>query len=153
MAATHTFFLEHIIASPPESVYAALVDLRQFGRYHPHMKEVRIVDDQKPAFIEYEISEELILFKIFRSKPRYNARVFEIDTKAQLRYTSQVKPGIFLQVDFKLKNNGKEGTLISEQVQLTCLKPLALAFYGILKKAHLEAFENLKQQLKERVDV
>lgn len=124
-------------------LYEQFLDLRKYGKHHPVMTDVRIVLDKTPEFIEYEIDEELRLFGFIKMNPNYKARVFEIEKGKHLQYTSQVKPTIFLTIDIYFsENSGK--TKVEEQISVTGNKIITSIFLGILRKAHVGLFQNIK---------
>lgn len=124
-------------------LYEQFLDLRKYGKHHPVMTDVRIVLDKTPEFIEYEIDEEVRLFGFIKMNPNYKARVFEIEKGKHLQYTSQVKPTIFLTIDIYFSESfGK--TKVEEQISVTGNKIITTIFLGILRKAHVGLFQNIK---------
>lgn len=124
-------------------LYEQFLDLRKYGKYHPVMTDVKIVLDKTPEFIEYEIDEEVRLFGFIKMNPNYKARVFEIEKGKHLQYTSQVKPTIFLTIDIYFLNNSDK-TKVEEQISVTGNKIITTIFLGILRKAHVSLFQNIK---------
>ena len=39
-------------------LYEQFIDLRKYGKHHPVMTDVKVVSDNSPKYIEYEIDEE-----------------------------------------------------------------------------------------------
>ena len=127
-------------------LYEQFLDLRKYGKHHPVMTDVKIVSDNTPEYIEYEIDEVVKLFGFIKMYPNYKAKVFEIEKEKHLQYTSQVKPNIFLTIDIYFsENSGK--TKVEESISVTGNKIITAIFLGILKKAHVKLFQNLKTNL------
>lgn len=124
-------------------LYEQFLDLRKYGKHHPVMTDVKIVLDKTPEFIEYEIDEEVRLFGFIKMNPNYKARVFEIEKGKHLQYTSQVKPTIFLTIDIYFLDNSDK-TKVEEQISVTGNKIITTIFLGILRKAHVGLFQNIK---------
>lgn len=130
-------------------LYELFLDLRKYGKYHPVMTDVKVVLDKSPEYIEYEIDEVVKLFGFIKMKPNYKAKVFEIEKGNHLQYTSQVKPSVFLTIDLYFSEiSGK--TKVDEHISVTGNKIITTIFLGILKKAHLGLFQNLKNSLSVR---
>ena len=127
-------------------LYEQFLDLRKYGKHHPVMTDVKIVSDNTPEYIEYEIDEVVKLFGFIKMYPNYKAKVFEIEKEKHLQYTSQVKPNMFLTIDIYFsENSGK--TKVEESISVTGNKIITAIFLGILKKAHVKLFQNLKTNL------
>lgn len=127
-------------------LYELFLDLRKYGKYHPVMTDVKIVLDKSPEYIEYEIDEIVKLFGFIKMNPNYKAKVYEIEKGKHLQYTSQVKPTVFLTIDLYFSENyGK--TKVDEHISVTGNIIITTIFLGILKKAHLGLFQNIKTNL------
>ena len=127
-------------------LYEQFLDLRKYGKHHPVMTDVKVVSDNTPEYIEYEINEVVELFGFIKMYPNYKAKVFEIEKEKHLQYTSQVKPNIFLTIDIYFsENSGK--TKVEESISVTGNKIITAIFLVILKKAHVKLFQNLKTNL------
>ncbi len=124
-------------------LYEQFLDLRKYGKYHPVMTNVKVVLDKTPDFIEDEVDEIVKLFGFIKIYPNYKAKVFEIEKGKHLQYTSQVKPTIFLTIDIYFsESSGK--TKVEEQISVTGSKIITTIFLGILRKAHVGLFQNIK---------
>jgi hypothetical protein len=111
------------------------------------MKEVTIIEDKSPEYIEYEVNEEVLLFGFIKLRPNYKAKVIEIEKHKQLRYTSQVKKNVYLNIDLHFtETNGK--TKMTEHIEVTTNGLVAFIFLDILKKAHLKVYQNIKYHFK-----
>lgn len=127
-------------------LYEQFLDLRKYGKYHPVMTSVKVVLDKTPEFIEYEIDEEVKLFGFIKIHPNYKAKVFEVKKGNHLQYTSQVKPSVFLTIDIYFSENS--GVIkVEEHISVTGNKIITTIFLGILKKAHIGLFQNMKANL------
>lgn len=143
MAANHNFTIEHKFNSPFATVYDVILDFTKFGHFHPHMKTVKIISKNKPNEIEYEVNEELFLYGFIKLKPNYKATVLEIEKYKHIQYISQVKKNVFLTIDFIFSENKQSGTTqIIEKVDVKSNPIIASAFSSLLKKAHLQTFQN-----------
>lgn len=127
-------------------LYAQFLDLRKYGKHHPVMTYVKIILDNTPEFVEYEIDEEVKLFGFIKMNPNYKAKVYEIEKGKHLQYTSQVKPSVFLTIDLYFSEKSSK-TKVHELISVTGNKIITTIFLGILKKAHLGLFQNIKTNL------
>jgi hypothetical protein len=152
MPVKQTLQLQHKLPENFEIIYGSLLDLRKFGELHPHMKEVRVTWDNSPEFIEYHITEEVFLFGFIKNRPKYTAKVIELEKNKRILYTSQVKPSIFLNVDFTFTQNKKGEIVVNETIELNAGKLISMIFLGMLKRAHLQFFENLNLFLQNSVE-
>ncbi len=143
MADNYNFTLEHNFNEPFNNVYDVILNFKKFGHFHPHMKHVKIVSQQTPADIEYEVDEEVTLYGFIKLRPNYKATVLEIEKNKHVRYLSQVKKNIFLTIDFNFSENKETGaTKVIEKVDVKGNKFIANVFLTLLKKAHLKMFDN-----------
>lgn len=152
MSSVTRFKIEHNLSDQWEIVYNSLLDLRKFGEIHPHMTDVRIINNNLPDHVEYAITEKVYLLGFIKNHPRYNANVAEVQKNRHIRYTSQVKPTIFLTVDITFSKNSSHRLIVTEEFEIRSNKLLGLVFANILKKAHLRSFENLNKILRNSVE-
>ncbi len=127
-------------------LYQQFLDLRKYGKHHPVMTDVKIILDNTPEFVEYEINEALKLLGFIKMNPNYKAKVFEIEKGKHLQYTSQVKPSVFLTIDIYFSENAGK-TKVVENMSVTGNIIITSIFLRILKKAHLGLFKNLSNSL------
>jgi hypothetical protein len=139
--------LVHQLPGDFNGVYETLLDFTRFGKLHPYIQVVKIIEDRSPQYIEYSVEEELMLFGVIRNKPQYTARVFEIEKNSQIRYTSPVKPNIYLTIDLLVKENDAGSVTVREQIHVESHWLLARVFLRILKDAHYKFFEKLREQM------
>ncbi|MBC7696614.1 MAG: hypothetical protein H7141_14350 [Burkholderiales bacterium] len=132
------------------TLYEQFCDFKKYGMHHPVMKNVTIVQDKSPEYIEYEVNEEVLLFGFIKVRPNYKAKVIEIEKHKQLRYTSQVKPNVYLNIDFHFEEESGKTKMV-EYIEVTTNKLVAFIFLGILKKAHLKVYQNIKYHFKKIV--
>jgi hypothetical protein len=138
-----TLKLEEEFEVDIQNLYEQFCDFQKYGAHHPVMKTVKIVEDKRPHYVEYEIDEEVLLFGLIRMRPNYKAKVIELEKHKKLRYTSQVKSYVFLIIDFHFsENNGK--TKMVEHIEVNTNLLVAIVFLDILKKAHLKVYQNIK---------
>ena len=71
------------------------------------MKEVKLVSDNSPEFIEYEVCEELKLLGFIKYCPNYKVKVFEKNKHQHIVYTSEVKKGVFLTINLYFNENSQ----------------------------------------------
>lgn len=140
---TRTLILEHTFNLNKDEVYAAVANFERFASLHPVMTSVKVITTSLPDFIEYAVEEEMRVLGILVMKPKYNATVSEIEKFKQVRYTSQVKKGIFLTLNFHFSQQGNVST-IREEIEVSGNKLITAVFLKILKKAHLTTFERLR---------
>lgn len=128
-------------------LYDQFYDFKKYGMHHPVMKDVTVIEDKSPDYIEYEVNEVILLFGFIKIRPNYKAKVIEIEKHKQLRYTSQVKKYVYLNIDlYFTETNGR--TKMVENIEVTTNKLIAIIFLDILKKAHLKVYENIKFHFK-----
>jgi hypothetical protein len=141
-----TLELAYTFDRHPEFVYDSLLDFRKFGSLHPYMQQIEIVADNSPEFIEYGVHEELYVFGFIKMKPRYTAKAFEIEKNRHVQYTSQVRKNVFLRIDFILSLHAESGAVnLQEVITLDCNKFIGRIFLGILRRAHDQLFQNLRE--------
>jgi len=148
MAGTLDFNIEYNFSKPFTSVYDVILDFKKFGHFHPHMKKIEIVSKDNPSKIEYAVNEELLLYGCIPLKPNYTATVIEIEKNKHIQYTSQVKKNIFLTIDFIFSENKQSGvTIVKEKLRVKSNTFVGTVFIGILKKAHLNCFQNFNKDV------
>ena len=54
MSALLKLNLQHVLPNEFEIVYKALLDFKKFGELHFYMKEVTLLEDRSPEYIEYQ---------------------------------------------------------------------------------------------------
>jgi hypothetical protein len=151
MPTKNTLILNHNLNGDFDTVYTSLLDFEKFGQLHPYMKEVKVIKRHSEC-IEYHITEEIYFFGFIKNHPKYTAKVYELEKGKHLRYTSPVKPFIFLTLDIHLSE--KNGRIdVRENIELECMRFIGLIFLNILKKAHLKFFENLRTHMRQDVSV
>lgn len=140
---SQTLVLEHTFNLNLDEVYAAVANFEHFASLHPVMTSVKVITTSLPDFIEYAVEEEMRVLGILVMKPKYNARVTEVEKLKQVLYTSQVKKGIFLTLNFHFSQQGNVST-IREEIEVRGNKFITAVFLKILKKAHLTTFAHLR---------
>ena len=82
-------------------------------------------------------------------KPVYEVEVIELEAQKHIRYFSHIKSAFLLNIDFVFSENGSNTAFnLTERVEIKG-NPLLIAYFSsILKKTHLQTFENLRKQLK-----
>ncbi len=128
------------------TLYQHFYDLRKYGELHPFMKEVTVVDDKSPEYIEYDVCEELRLLGFIKYCPNYKVKVYEKDKYKHILYTSEVKKGIFLTINlYFTETEGK--TYFREKIEVSGNKIVVSVFMKILKNAHEKLYRIIKQDL------
>lgn len=147
--AKKTILLNHSFDGKVEAVYDYILDFKKFGEIHPYMKEVIELSKIEPNSINYEVKEEAILLGFLKTKPVYEVEVIELEAQKHIRYFSHIKGTILLNIDFIFPENDTKNTFnLTERVEIKG-NPLLIAYFAsILKKAHLQTFENLRKKLK-----
>ena len=139
------FEIKYELPTRLDTVYDSLMDFKKFGELHPYMKQVDLVIDNRPAFTEYKIVEEVYFFGFIKNHPTYHARVYELEKNKCIQYTSQVKSFIFLTITFHLSEGQNGEVSIKEEIEIKCNKLIGYIFSDILKKSHATVFENIKK--------
>lgn len=147
--AKKTITLKHLFDGKPEDVYEHIFNFKKFGEIHPYMKEVTVLSKIEPLSTKYEVKEEAILFGFLKTKPVYEVEVIELVALKHIHYFSHIKGAILLNIDFIFpKNSSNTSFELIEEVEIKG-NPLLIAYFvSILKKAHLQTFENLREKLK-----
>jgi hypothetical protein len=142
---TFLFNIEAQVAKPLELIYDQFFDLKKFGALHPLMNEVKIHEDKRPDFIEYEIKETAYLLGFIKMHPVYKAKVFELKKNHSLQYTTQIKKDVHLTLNFSFRHSPETGTTsIKETAELKAGRFVAAIFLPMLKKNHLIVMEKLQ---------
>lgn len=151
--ATQTLHLQHSFDSEFAAVYESILDFKKFGELHPFMIEVNELSKTASNGIEYEVKEETVLLGFLKMKPEYKAEVIEIEPHKHVRYVSNVKGGIVLVIDFRFTQaENPHRVVVSETIEVKGNRLLIAYFMTIVKKAHLQLFENLAHQLKKEIE-
>lgn len=149
---TKVLQLRHSFQAELRGVYDYLLDLRKFGEIHPFMVEVREISKPAVNITDYEVKEEAVLLGFIKMKPVYFAKVLEIQRFKHIQYFSNVKGGIVLTIDFTFEENLTNGTVnVLETIEVKGNALLISYFLGVVKKAHLQLFENLADRLKKQI--
>jgi hypothetical protein len=147
--AIKTFLLNHSIDRKFDDVYEHILDFKKFGKIHPLMKEVTELTKIEPNSINYEVNEEALLLGFLKIKPMYEVEVIELEAQKHIRYFSHIKSAILLNIDFIFPENGSDIAFnLIERVEIKGNYLLIAYFASILKKTHLQTFENIRRQLK-----
>lgn len=151
--ATKTLHLQHSLDSELSRVYEYILDFRKFGEIHPYMVEVNELSKTASNGIKYEVKEETVLLGFLKMKPEYKAEVIEIEPFKHIRYVSNVKGGIVLAIDFRFTQaENPRRAVVSETIEVKGNRLLIAYFMTIVKKAHLQLFENLTNRLKKEIE-
>jgi len=113
------------------------------------MKEVTELSIIDPNCISYEVKEEVFLLGFLKIKPVYEVEVIELEAHKHIRYFSHIKSVILLNIDFIFPENGSNTAFdLTERIEIKG-NPLLIAYFAsIMKKTHLQTFENLRKQKK-----
>jgi hypothetical protein len=147
--AIKTILLNHSFDRKFDDVYEHILDFKKFGKIHPLMKEVTKLSKIEPNSINYQANEEALLLGFLKIKPNYEVEVIELEAQKHIRYFSHIKSAILLNIDFIFSENGSDIAFnLTERVEIKGNYLLIAYFASILKKTHLQTFENLRSQLK-----
>ncbi len=136
---TYTRQFQYTVNAPLAFVYGHFTDLRKFRELHPYMTSVEQLNENT-----YRIKEKVFLFGFLPMKPVYDAQVFETGTGNRVFYTSHVKKGVDLKINFDfLEMPEKKEILITETIEVTASKITAGLFLNLMGKAHKKLFETL----------
>ena len=129
-------------ANQHDFVRENLLDLRRFGKYHPVMTSVKQIGQKGNTYTAFEVEEKTRLLGFIPMKPKYKALVSE-GANGSIRYDSQVKKNVRLQIDFKFEMTGPI-CVVTEDILVEGNKLIAGIFIGILNKMHLQTMENMR---------
>lgn len=146
MAAKQTLTIKDNFKTDIGLLYDQFYDFRKYGQLHPFMKEVSIVLDKSPEFIEYEVCEELKLLGFIKYCPNYKVKVFEKNKYRHIVYTSEVKKGVFLTINlYFTESNGIVN--FREDIEVSGNPIIVSVFLRIVKNAHNKLCGIIKQDL------
>ena len=135
--------LYHKVNRPLSYTYAALLDFKKFGELHPYMKSVEVLSHTDQA-MEYLVHEKLKLWGIIPMSPCYHVMASEVQKDKCICYSSEVKKGLFLTINFTFEENSNgKMTEVTEQITLKGKPWVHVVFLSILKKSHQHVFETL----------
>ncbi len=152
MSVTQSLQLTHPLSKQFDIIYHTLLDFRQFGKIHAYIQEVEILQDQSPEFIEYRVFEEIYFLGCIKNKPVYDVKVYEVEKNKHIRYVSQVKKNISLIIDLHITTESPSLIQVQEKFEVEANFFLGKVFLSILKKAHLQFFENLRKILQNSIE-
>lgn len=146
MAGRQTLIIKEEFKIDIGTLYDHFYDLRKYGKLHPFMKEVKLVLDNRPEFIEYEVCEELKLLGVIKFSPNYKVRVFEKNKYRHIVYTSEVRKGVFLTINLYFTES--MGIIyFREDIDVTGNPIVISVFLRIVKSAHTKLYRIIKQSL------
>jgi hypothetical protein len=147
--AKKTILLNHSFDRKFHDVYEHILDFKKFGQIHPFMIEVTELSKIEPNITNYKVSEEALLFGLFKTKPIYEVGVIEFEARKHIRFFSHIKSAILLIIDFVfVENDSNTAFYLTERVEIKGNPLIIIYFASILKKTHLQTFENLRSKLK-----
>ncbi|MGZ3861784.1 MAG: hypothetical protein ACXVPN_00130 [Bacteroidia bacterium] len=145
--AEHVLQFNYNFKGKAEKAYEAILDMRQFGKYHPYMTTVDVLQTT-PDFTEFDIREKVLLLGFIPNKPHYTAKAYEVEKGRHIRYTSNVKSAIDLVIDFYF--NYKEEshiTFLNENVKIMGSSIPAKILGSIITKSHKILFSEMHKHL------
>lgn len=146
MAAKQTLIIKEEFKIDIGTLYDHFYDFRKYGQLHPFMKEVKLVLDNSPEFIEYEVCEELKLLGLIKYCPNYKVRVFEKNKYRHIIYTSEVKKGVCLTINLYFTES--RGIIrFREDIEVTGNPIIVSVFLRIVKNAHDKLYRIIKESL------
>jgi len=147
--AKKTILLDHYFDRKFDDVYEHILNFKKFGEIHPWMKKVTELSKNEPKSINYKVNEEALLLGFLKIQPTYEVEVIELEAQKHVRYFSHIKSAILLIIDFVFPENVSNTAFnLTERVEIKG-NPLLIAYFAsILKKTHLQTFENLRKQQK-----
>jgi len=146
-----SIILNHAIKCNKERAYSYFIDFEKFGKIHPVIHTVTQIEPQTGnSKGKYFIKESIVLFGFIKMNPEYTAEVFEVEQGNKIQYTSQVKPGVFLEINLEFSDweNGF-GTIIKEEVTVTANPIICSILLKQIKKIHLDLIKNLEIDISE----
>lgn len=142
--ATKILILNHSFTGDLARVYDSILDFRKFGQLHPYMVNVHELNKTDMNGMAYKVNEEVLLLGFLKMRPEYNVEVLEIEKDKHVRYVSNVKGGIVLVIDFNfVYDKNTHQVELAEHIVVKGNRWLIAYFITILKKAHLQLFDNL----------
>lgn len=139
--------LRHRLRGEFETAYNKLLHFERFAQFHPYMKKVSCLEECHTNCKDYNVEEEVGLFRSLKFRPRYSVRVLEPLVGKQIRYISRVKYGLDLCIDFKFTNDRNGNIIVEEEIELKTHRFVAFIFFKILKKTHLQVFDSIRTLL------
>lgn len=146
--ATKNLLLNHSFTCDLARVYDSILNFKKFGEFHPYMVNVHELKKTATNGIEYQVNEEVLLLGFLKMRPEYNVEVLEIEKDKHVRYVSNVKGGIVLVIDFNFVYDKNTNQVeLAEHIVVKGNRWLIAYFITLLKKAHLQLFDNLAGSL------
>jgi len=139
-----TTTLHYTVYQPLNNVYKSLYDFKVFGRLHPYMKSVKIMNQSENS-VECLVHEQLKLWGFIPMAPCYRVIVTEVEKDKRIRYSSEVKKGLFLTIEFILEQKLTHTTEVIEQISLEGQSWVHQIFLSLLKKSHRHVFKMMHQ--------
>lgn len=130
------------INAPEPVVYNTILDFKKFGKLHPYMKAVELIESNA-EFSEYEIRESVLVLGFIPMKPHYTAKVYEIQKGEHIRYVSMVQNFIPLRIDFFLRKSDDGSISLVELIELKGNRLITGILMRMMKKTHAVIFEKL----------
>jgi hypothetical protein len=142
-----TLQLNYNLKGNIQSLYPSVLDMRLFGKHHPYMTEVKLLQSTN-EFSEYDIKEKVLLFGFIPHRPRYTAKVFEIEKEKRIKYTSLVQGKIDLAIDFNFTHNESTNTTnLDESIVVSGNGIACKILIDIMKKSHRILFNEIALSL------
>jgi hypothetical protein len=143
----HSLQLNHNLKGSIQSVYPSVLDMRLFGKHHPYMTEVKLLQSTN-EFSEYDIKEKVLLFGFIPQRPRYTAKVFEIEKGKHIRYTSLIQGKIDLTIDFNFTHDQSTNiTSLNESIVASGNVIACKILIGLMGKSHRILFNEMALSL------
>jgi ribosome-associated toxin RatA of RatAB toxin-antitoxin module len=131
--------MQFIVKKPISQVYKILADLKEYGRYHPIIRDVKHIEKNK-----YNVFEAVrMLFISFRFV--YPASVYTQDSNNQVWYEANVMNLVKIKMNFRLSPVDSQNTKVIENLQIESVLPIHWYLSRLIKKCHIELFERVSK--------
>ena len=145
--------LIHEAACSNEQAYAYFIDFEKFGKLHPVIKETKnIVPPSGNSMGIFSVKEFIFLFGFIPMHPKYNAEVIEVEKGVKIKYLSQVKKNVHLEILFSFSENEQHSTVIHEEITISGNHMICSMLLREMKKKHLLLIENLKKEVQKKAN-
>ena len=135
------------LKSTKEKVYPHFLDFQKFGKLHPVIKETkRLTEASGNSMGTFSVKESIFLFGFIPMHPKYDTAVFELEKDKKIKYTSQVKKNLYLEIILSFEERN-DSTFIKEVVSTSGSRLTGSILRSAIKKKHLILVNNLRREL------
>lgn len=115
------------------------------------MIQVIYIENTAKTSNTYRVYESLKLWGLIPMKPIYDVSVQVIEPEKHIRYQSEVRKGVFLDIDYKfIEDSTTNSVSVIESMTLKGYPIINPIFIGLLKKSRNLLFESIRKELSQK---